>query len=1177
MNYMLFFKKYFLDCFKSEVAYQLLKHGYEIDDLFYNCYENTAKVYNETMVLNKGYWLYNVDSFTKEDLMDIGIKLIEQPISSHQEAANFLRTNVENGNIIFLPVRPKYFSDLQTMGPDDVHIVMIEEYCENTKSFKLTDVANFKDKWFESEYILDVIGKMSYEMFALDFKHVTVTSEIKHKFMNQAKRLIEELNDDYVLYVKCIEYIRSLNLKSVAEVKRTVFHLRQAFTIICGSRYVFSKYLSKNNVKHSLCELVLHCSDLAENIRNLLTEKELELRSGKTVVLFDDVEELCIQLYEYEKLTLLLLKDEWIDEQQLELRSVYRNAAENPKQIEVLDLNSHSILISWQPPALSEYIVSYEITVNSEQYHSKESKYRIVNLEPEVSYKVVVKAIDAFGNISVPGIELLLTTSSLQPSEDLALFKRVSASSWEENNVDEHFQPHNVVDGTEMSRWSSKFEEPQWICIDLGAIYDINKVVLHWEAAHAVAYQLQVSMNNVDWENIYSTSTGQGGEEAIHCEGRGRYFRLDCLKRMTKWGYSLYKINIFGDDFLASDCSDKQIEENSQKNTHYFKDTTDHTFNNTTTVYPSDDHIGILFEEQVLKTPHQVALRFEETVLTYSQLNERANQVARKLQHKGVAIGTKVGIMASHSLEMVIGILAIIKAGAAYVPIDASYPVERINYMVADSAVQIILTNDANIAENDYAFSGKYVLLTNADLYTGESANLELTISPNDLVYMIYTSGSTGLPKGVMIEHRGLVNYIWWAKQQYVKHDHEVFALYSSISFDLTVTSIFTPLICGAQIDIYREEGAEFALFKVVRDNRATVIKLTPSHLSLLKDINITSSSVQTFIVGGEDLKCSLAASIVKHFGSHVHLYNEYGPTETVVGCMIYLFNVDLDKEVSVPIGVPADNVQIYILDQSLEIVPIGTVGELYIAGDGVARGYLNQEQLTEQRFISNPYLPGARMYRTGDLAKYRADGQIEYLGRADTQVKIRGFRIEMGEIEERLLSMEGIKEAVVASKEDVKGGAVLCAYFTADNEINTQDIKQYLSIYLPSYMIPNYIERMDKIPLTVNGKVNISQLPEPTQMVQTQVQFVMYRNQKEKILIETMQEVLQISKISMKDDFFDIGGDSIKAIKLADKLTYLGLTISVMDILSFSVIEEMAEYVVMNDLSSLSMSSRPF
>ncbi|MHB9940923.1 non-ribosomal peptide synthetase [Clostridium sporogenes] len=586
--------------------------------------------------------------------------------------------------------------------------------------------------------------------------------------------------------------------------------------------------------------------------------------------------------------------------------------------------------------------------------------------------------------------------------------------------------------------------------------------------------------------------------------------------------------------------------------------------NSTTNYYPQKA-VCELFEEQVMKTPNKVVVEFKEKTLTYKELNEKANQLANHLREKGIDNKAIVAIMETHSIELIISILAAMKAGAAYLPIDPSYPVERINYMLEDSKSNMLLTNFK--VKDEIKFKGNIININNEDLKGYSKINLPKANSLSDLVYIIYTSGSTGKPKGVMIEHQGLTNYIWWANKMYLKDEDEVMALYSSISFDLTVTSIFTPLISGNKIIIYDNDETEFVLYKILREDKATVVKLTPAHLTLLKDMDNTKSSIKRFIVGGEDLKVKLAKEVCNNFGKNINIYNEYGPTETVVGCMIYKYDEDKDKGVSVPIGRPVDNVQIYILDNELNPVSTGLVGELYISGDGVARGYLNREGLTRERFIENPFIKGKKMYKTGDTARYIENGSIEYVGRSDNQVKIRGHRIELGEIERYLIENECVKDAVVVYKEDSSKNKFLNAYLVAKKEITDLRLKEWLLKFLPKYMVPTNFVLMGKLPLTLNGKVNYALLPEPETVER---EFIKYATLAEKELVKVMEEILGIENISMNDNYYQLGGDSIKAIQISSKLKNVGLNIKVKDILAYDSIEEIAATIEESEIIRL-------
>ena len=586
---------------------------------------------------------------------------------------------------------------------------------------------------------------------------------------------------------------------------------------------------------------------------------------------------------------------------------------------------------------------------------------------------------------------------------------------------------------------------------------------------------------------------------------------------------------------------------------------------NSTACYYPQKTVCELFEEQSNNTPNKIAIEHREKVLTYKELNEKSNQLANHLRQKGINKKSIVAIIETHSIDLLISILGVLKTGAAYLPIDPSYPIERINYLLEDSKSNMLLTNFK--ITDEIKFEGTTININNIDLDGFSKNNLMKTNALNDLVYIMYTSGSTGRPKGVMIDHQGLTNYVCWAKKTYLKDNDEVMALYSSISFDLTVTSIFTPLISGNKIIIYENDETEFVLYKILRENKSTVIKLTPAHLSLLKDIDYRNSSIKRLIVGGEDLKVSLAKEVYSSFGGNIEIFNEYGPTETVVGCMIYKYDNKKDKGVSVPIGYPADNVQIYILDKELNIVPTGCVGELYISGDGVARGYLNKEELSRERFIENPFIFNKKMYRTGDTARYLENGVIEYVGRSDNQVKIRGHRIEIGEIERYLMENESIKDAVVMIEEDSSENKLLNAYVVNNRKVTMLALKEWLLKFLPKYMIPTNFVFMDSLPLTINGKINYDLLPKP---IKADREFVISQTSEEKELVKAMKEILEIENISMNDNYYQIGGDSIKAIQISSKLKNVGLNISVKDILALDSIKEIASTI--EEINSLKL-----
>nr|WP_231505345.1 non-ribosomal peptide synthetase [Paenibacillus massiliensis] len=590
-------------------------------------------------------------------------------------------------------------------------------------------------------------------------------------------------------------------------------------------------------------------------------------------------------------------------------------------------------------------------------------------------------------------------------------------------------------------------------------------------------------------------------------------------------------------------------------------------YNATAAAYPKQQAIHQLFEEQVLRTPHHVAVVLEDQQLTYCELNEQANRLAHYLRAEGVQSEHIVGLLVERSLEMVIGIIAALKAGATYVPIDPEYPDERIRYILQDSGASLLLTQSHLREEKPElaTFEGKLVSLDDAQAYSDVSDNPNVSLMPHDLAYIIYTSGTTGLPKGAMITHQGLVNYIWWAKKVYVGEDSLDFPLYSSISFDLTVTSVFTPLITGNTIRIYAGEDKGLLIQQIVEDNQVDIIKLTPTHLSLIKDMTWAAagrSRIRKLIVGGENLSTHLASSITELFGGDIQIFNEYGPTETVVGCMIYRYDPVRDTRESVPIGVPADNVSIYLLDAQGHPVPIGVPGEMYIAGDGVARGYLNRPELTAEKFVDNPFVPGGRMYRTGDLARRLADGHIEYLGRMDEQVKIRGYRIELGEIEAQLLKVDAVQEVVVTAYAAEDGQKQLSAYLVADRLLTAKELRGALSQELPDYMIPSYFVQLEQLPHTPNGKIDRKALPKPDSSLPTGSDFVAPRTAVEQALSAIWQSVLGVARVGIHDSFFDLGGDSIKSIQVSSRMMQAGYKLDMKHLFRYPTIAELSPYV---------------
>ncbi|HEX8846855.1 MAG TPA: amino acid adenylation domain-containing protein, partial [Pyrinomonadaceae bacterium] len=504
-------------------------------------------------------------------------------------------------------------------------------------------------------------------------------------------------------------------------------------------------------------------------------------------------------------------------------------------------------------------------------------------------------------------------------------------------------------------------------------------------------------------------------------------------------------------------------------------------FNDTSRAYPQQS-FNELFAAQVARTPEAIAVECEDEQLTYRELNERANQLAHHLRDLGVGRESLVGILLERSVEMVVALLGVLKAGAAYVPLDASHPAARLSFILQDTSASVLLTQQHLIEQ--LSEHSATVLCLDAEsqreqLKQQSTDNPAVTISAAELAYVIYTSGSTGQPKGVKIQHGSLVNYLSWAAETYLCGQPLSFALYSSLAFDLTVTSIFLPLISGAQLVVYPGEAREGVLEQILSEDKAQALKLTPSHLRLIAERDNRESNLRCLIVGGEALPTQLGQAVVESFGGNVQLYNEYGPTEATVGCSVQRYEEQDQSRVCVPIGRPAANTRLYVLDERMQPVPVGVEGELYIGGEGLAQGYLNREELTRERFIADPYQAGERVYRSGDRARWLADGRLEYLGRSDEQVKRRGVRVELGELRAALNSHAGVRDSLVLVRQDGRGREALVSYYVARREIESEELRRHMAERVLLETVPEVYVYLRKMPLTLNGKVNVEGLPE--------------------------------------------------------------------------------------------------
>ena len=574
-------------------------------------------------------------------------------------------------------------------------------------------------------------------------------------------------------------------------------------------------------------------------------------------------------------------------------------------------------------------------------------------------------------------------------------------------------------------------------------------------------------------------------------------------------------------------------------------------FNNTARAYPYDKCVHELFEAQVERTPAAVAVVANDRQLTYAELNERANQLARFLRRFGVGPDSLVGLCVDRSLEMIVGILGVLKAGAGYLPMDPSYPADRLAFMLQDANVFVLLTQSDLLDQLPPHNGPRLALDTDWDVIAKERKdNPAPWANPANLAYVIYTSGSTGKPKGVMIHHRGLVNYLTWATETYEVAAGCGAPVHSSFSFDLTITSLFAPLLVGRSIFLVAD-GIENLVEALLARENYSLVKITPAHLRALAELmpaDQLRGRVRALVIGGEALHMESLAFWRTH-APLTRLINEYGPTETVVGCCVYEVTEEDADAGPVPIGTPVANSQLYVLDESAEPVEKGATGELYIGGDGVGLGYLNRKQLTDERFILDPFSRNrrGRLYRTGDLARFNDEGNLVYVGRIDNQVKVKGFRIELDEVEVILGQCAGVRDSAVVAREDATGEKRLIAYVVVDEaQGEIDEVRKTLKTKVPDYMVPTTFVKMESLPLTTNGKVDRQVLPAPDRTQNNCTENCAAKHtQVEKTLMKIWADVLRVEQVGLNDNFFDLGGDSILGTLILARAAQAGVKIS--------------------------------
>jgi amino acid adenylation domain-containing protein len=622
-------------------------------------------------------------------------------------------------------------------------------------------------------------------------------------------------------------------------------------------------------------------------------------------------------------------------------------------------------------------------------------------------------------------------------------------------------------------------------------------------------------------------------------------------------------------------------------------------WNTTDADYPRDHCLHELFEAQVARTPDATAAVFGGQQLTYRELNQRANQVAQMLRHRGVGPEALVGLCVERSLDMLVGLLGILKAGGAYVPLDPAYPTERLAFMLEDAQVAALVTQTGLLCQLPLASAGlsqRAVVCLDRDwanIATAPTENLASGTTPANLAYVIYTSGSTGRPKGTLVEHRGIGNLAAAQIRAFdISPDSHILQL-SSLSFDASLFEIVMALLSGATLYLAPKEALlpGPALLQLLRDRAITTVTLSPSVLAALPVENLPA--LRTIIVAGEACLPELAA----RWATGRQFLNAYGPTETTIWATTYERTDD-----RLPIGRPIANTTLYLLDNQLQPVPIGVPGELYISGVGLARGYHNQPELTTERFVPNPFAvssqrsavssdgstsdcqlaTGDRMYKTGDLARYLPDGNVEYLGRADHQVKLRGFRIELGEIEAALMRHPAVREAVVLARTDTPGHKRLVAYIVPNNDRGTMndedspsslivprslfssELRAFLQEQLPDYMVPAVIVALDTMPLTPNGKLDRAALPAPLDArPDLALAFVAPQTSIEQSIAALWRVALQIEQIGLHDNFFDLGGHSLLLAQIHSKVRLiLNSDLSLVDMFKYPTVHLLARRI---------------
>lgn len=654
------------------------------------------------------------------------------------------------------------------------------------------------------------------------------------------------------------------------------------------------------------------------------------------------------------------------------------------------------------------------------------------------------------------------------------------------------------------------------------------------------------------------TVIGTEDRYGIKCdvEYSTKLFKRDTIQRLSKHFTEIIKKITVNPEMKLCDIDMLSGEERTQLLVD---------FNDTSKSYGRDKTLKDIFEEQVRKNPNNIAVVFEDKKLTYRELNERANQLAWSLRDYGVREDYMVGLLVERSLEMIVSIIAILKSGGAYVPIDPEYPMERIDYMLKDSGIKLLLTQshlkESLLKENNFTRDIKCV--DRQDFYNTNKNNLNTINSGSDLAYVIYTSGTTGKPKGNLTQHNNIIRVVKNTNYINITEEDSLLGI-SNYVFDGSTFDIFGALLNGAKLVLVTKSSALDVMYlsQLIQKENVTVFFTPTALFNVIVDTNLGClENIRKVVMGGERASVNHVRKALEEIGEN-KIINGYGPTESTVFATTYLVN-ELKKGIkSIPIGKPICDTKVYITNNSMQLQPIGVVGELCVAGDGVSRGYLGQKELTQQKFINNPFEDSGKLYKTGDLARWLPDGNIEYIGRNDNQVKIRGHRIETSEIEIVLGSHSGVKRAIVTEHVDGNGNKALCAYYILKEVVPTAKLKEYLAELLPSYMVPAFFVEIDKVPLTINGKVNYRALPKPDKETVSEREYISPNTDLEKRLARIWEEVLGVKPVGLADSFFELGGDSIKAIQMAARLQKYDLEVEIKHLFQYPTIQELVNHI---------------